>query len=66
MDVPTLSTFLMPILTVTSVWNTGETGNMFYLLIILLIVPSSIVFNVFLYSGTADTQPHKIPLGKYF
>ena len=32
----------------------------------LLIVPSSTVFNVFLYSGTADNQPHKIPLGKYF
>ena len=28
MDVPTLSLFLRPILTVTSVWNTGETGDM--------------------------------------
>ena len=29
MDVHTLSTFLSPILTVASVWNTGETGDMF-------------------------------------
>ena len=27
MDVHTLNTFLRPILTVTSVWNTGETGD---------------------------------------
>ena len=27
MDAPTLSTFLSPILTVTTVWNTGETGD---------------------------------------
>ena len=27
MDVPTLSTFLSPILTVASVWNTEETGG---------------------------------------
>ena len=27
MDVPTLSTFLSPILTIASVWNTGETGD---------------------------------------
>ena len=27
MDVPTLSTFLRLILTVTSVWNSGETGD---------------------------------------
>ena len=27
MDVPTLSTFLSPILNVASVWNTGETGD---------------------------------------
>ena len=27
MDVPTLSLFLRPILTVASVWNTGETGD---------------------------------------
>ena len=27
MDVPTLSAFLRPILTVTSVFNTGETGD---------------------------------------
>ena len=27
MDVPTLNLFLRPILTVTSVWNTGETGD---------------------------------------
>ena len=27
MDVHTLSTFLSPILTVASVWNTGETGE---------------------------------------
>ena len=27
MDVPTLSFFLRPILNVTSVWNTGETGD---------------------------------------
>ena len=28
MDVPTLTTFLRPILTVTTVLNTGETGDM--------------------------------------
>ena len=28
MDVPTLSTFLSPILTVASVLNTGETGDL--------------------------------------
>ena len=27
MDVPTLRLFLRPILTATSVWNTGETGD---------------------------------------
>ena len=27
MDVPTLSSFLRPILTFTSVWNTGETSD---------------------------------------
>ena len=27
MDVPTFSTFLRPILTVTTVWNTGGTGD---------------------------------------
>ena len=27
MDVPTLSWFLRPIFTVTSVWNPGETGD---------------------------------------
>ena len=27
MDALTLSTFLSPILTVTTVWNTGETGD---------------------------------------
>ena len=27
MDVPTLSTFLRPILNVTTVWNTGGTGD---------------------------------------
>ena len=27
MNVPTLSTFLSPILTVALVWNTGETGD---------------------------------------
>ena len=27
MDVPTLSTFLRLILIVTTVWNTGETGD---------------------------------------
>ena len=27
MDVPTLSTFLSPKLTVASVWDTGETGD---------------------------------------
>ena len=30
MDVPTLSLFLRPILTVTSVWNTRETGDIHY------------------------------------
>ena len=30
MDVPTLSSFLRPTLTVTLVWNTGETGDMYY------------------------------------
>ena len=29
MDVPILILFLRPILTVTSVWNTGETGDMY-------------------------------------
>ena len=29
MDVPTLSTFLIPILTLTTVWNTGETGDIY-------------------------------------
>ena len=29
MDVPTLNTFLMPIFTVTKVWNTGETGDIY-------------------------------------
>ena len=28
MDALTLGTFLSPILTVTTVWNTGETGDM--------------------------------------
>ena len=27
MDIPTMSSFLRPILTVTSVWNTEETGD---------------------------------------
>ena len=27
MDVPTLSKFLSPIITVASIWNTGETGD---------------------------------------
>ena len=31
MDVPTLSLFLRPILTVTSVWNAGETGEIYSL-----------------------------------
>ena len=30
MDVPTLRTFLSPILNVASVWNTGETGDINY------------------------------------
>ena len=29
MDVPTLSTFLRPILTVTTVWNTGKTSEIY-------------------------------------
>ena len=29
MDVPTLRMFFSPILTVASIWNTGETGDMF-------------------------------------
>ena len=29
MDALTLSTFLSPILTVTTVWNTGETGEIY-------------------------------------
>ena len=29
LDVPTLNTFSRPILTVTTVWNTGETGNIY-------------------------------------
>ena len=32
MDVPTPSTFLSPILTVASVWNTEETGDMCFLI----------------------------------
>ena len=31
MDTLTLSTFLIPILTVTTVWNTGETGDIYEL-----------------------------------
>ena len=30
MDALTLGTFLSPILTVTIVWNTGETGDIYY------------------------------------
>ena len=30
MDIPTLSMFLRPILTVTTVWNTGETGDIYF------------------------------------
>ena len=29
MDVPTLNTFLSPMFTVTTVWNTGETGDIY-------------------------------------
>ena len=46
MDVPILSTFLSPILTVASVWNTGETGDI-YVVKISVIFTKKVAFKFY-------------------